>query len=156
MNAAQWQLGRESDNQMKLSHGCNMNLSVRVHAIFAFYLAGNRRDWERWLYDFLMHTYTDTHTGFFLFIKQVQGKTQSLPLFAWISDRSVAASVCEWRKLLSVHWSVCVLWIQSCKFNIKSLFSVCIWCNAVVAVTLGLGWGIKFPLFKFNLCAAFW
>lgn len=71
---------------------------VRVRAIFAFTLLetdGIVSD------DFLMHTHTHTqiHTGFFLFIKQVQGKTQSLPLFAWISDRSVAVSVCEWRNL---------------------------------------------------------
>lgn len=125
---------------------------VRVHAIFSFYLAGKRRDRERWLYDFLMHTYTGTHR--LLFVYQAGTGQNTKPALICMDIWSVCGCECVWMaELLSVHKSV---WIQSSKFNIKSQFSVCIWCNAVVAVTVGLRWGIQFPLFKFNLCAAFW
>lgn len=152
MNAAQWQLGRESDNQMKLSHSCNMNLGVcRFVQSLRFTLLETDGDREWWLS--CAHTHTDTHR--LLFVYQAGTGQNTRPALICMDIWSVCGCGCVWM-VLSVHKSVCVLWIQSSKFNIKSWFSVCIWCNAVVAVTVGLGWGIQFPLFKFNLCVAFW
>lgn len=94
MNAAQWQQGRESDNQMKLSHSCDMNLSVRVHSIFAFYLAGNRRDRERWLYGFLMHTCTDAHR--LLFVYQAGTGQNTKPALICMDIWSVCGCECVW------------------------------------------------------------
>lgn len=66
MNAAQWQLGRESDNQMKLSHSCNMNLSVwGFTQSLRFTLPERDGDRKRWLsarYHKSTHTQTDRHT----------------------------------------------------------------------------------------------
>lgn len=125
---------------------------VRVRAIFAFTLLetdGIVSD------DFLMHTHTHTDTHRLLFVYQAGTGQNTKPALICMDIWSVCGCECVWMAK-SVHKSVCALWSQSSKFNIKSRFSVCIWCNAVVAVMVGLGWGIQFPLFKFNLCAAFW
>lgn len=96
MNAAQWQLGRESDNQMKLSHSCNMNLSVcRFTQSFRFTLLETDGDRKRWL-SAHYHKSTHTHTHRLLFVYQAGTGQNTKPALICMDIWSVCGCECVW------------------------------------------------------------